>query len=497
VTSRRTISKFRLRRILKWALISAPSLIALTTIVASAVRHRDRVRVANEAYRSQWPATIKSERWDESELIGRRLLCLDKFDLPNYMSYFDSLVASKGKKEAIGFLHSAEKTKAETDLPLYRFRFAEKLMETSPTDPVIINEAITRLRQSINGGLPKPEESRARRLLASQAYASFDYDRALELLKPLESESVDVAVEIAWIRWTRNLDGDTTEARSEASKLFEELMRQVSQRKKLRLVNPTARELANIQMLLVIMGREKEFFDVVRELIVMSPAEKDRAVAEIDEYRLNAEFKKKKPDPGIVGSILISKLDANPDDIATLNQSITVWANFPSDSSDPLAKRIRERLDSDRADLASLHFAGDICRSKSKWNDARWIYSRILEKSPSDIVAMNNLAESLYKAKPYDYAKALELTELALNAEPSNAAVLETQGQILARLGKYDASRDILERCLPHFPADWNLRNTLVQIYDRIGDKTSADAHRKALTAMDRPSGTELFAELP
>lgn len=466
-------------------------------ILTTIVRADDRRSATTETLRAQRPALLEDKRWPEAELIGLRLLSSARCDVPDFMAYFDARVGQGDRAMAFGFLRSLEKSRPAADLPKFRFRAAEKMIETAPSDPRVVSDAIDLLRQSLAGGLPKQDDYGARRLLASQAYASHEYDRAIDLLKPLEQESVDAAVEIVWTRWIRGIDGDTAQIRSDANSLFDELLRQVSQRKKFRLVNPTPQELTDFQMLLVILGRESEFFDIVRELIVMSPAEKDAAKARIDEFRLNAESRRKSPNLGVVSEILTRRLENDPNDALALQQAVRLWARLPADSGQPIAKWVDARLKAQPADLSLLHFAGDLCRNEARWTDARSIYARILESAPGDYVAMNNLAESLYKTKPFDYTQALELTEKALRISPGNVAILETRGQLLARLGKLEESREILESCLASYPQDWNLRNTLVQIYERKGDQANAEAHRQALSQLERPPGAEPFAQLP
>ncbi|MBI1325215.1 tetratricopeptide repeat protein [bacterium] len=496
-SSKKSITNFSYKRLMFWFVLSIPAVFGVLTCITTIARLNERQRSTNDNLRSLWPEVIADGKWKDSYLIARRLIASRRFEIPDFMAYFDTLIALGDQAEAIAFLNSFERSKPASELPIFRLKFAERLMQLAPADPEKLSDAVNLIRQALAGGLPRKEDFLARRLLASQAYASADYDRAIDLLKPLENESVDIAVELAWIRWIKDIDGDTTAARSEAKRIFDELMRQVSQRKKFRLVNPTPQELADIEMLLVILGRDQEFFDVIRELIVLSPAERDRAKAELQEYRLNAEFKKKNPEAALVAQILLGKLAEAPGDVNALQQAITVWASLPPGSDAPIAKWVNEYLASDQADVAQMHFAGDICRRLSRWDDARRIYTRILEKSPGDFVAENNLAETLYKTRPFDYAKAIALTDNALKGSPGNVAILETRGQVLARMGKYQEAIDVLEKCIAHYPKDWNLRNTLVQLYERTRDEVVAEGHRRVLAELERPPGTEAFANLP
>lgn len=492
-----SLKSIGLRRLVKWLALSLPAGFAIVSLVLTMARKPDRFQSTNERLRQAWPALRAANRWPEAELAGYRLLAFEKLSIPEDMAYFDTLMGLGDPVRARFFLESRERLRPAGDLASFRIRYAEKLLQTAPTIPFVVNRAIGLLRQAIAGGLTSADDFKARRLLGSQAYASSDYELAIELLKPLETESVDVAVEIVWIRWIMKIDGDTTEARSEARKLLDELLRQTSQRKKFRLANPTPRELSAIAMLLVILGRENEFLDVTRELIVLSPVEKERFDEEIQDYRLNAELKKRKPDFDVVAPILTARLEKRPNDLDTLRQSILIWSVLPAGADNALTKYVQKRLESTNVDIPLLHFAGDRCRESGKWAEARKIYSRLMEKSPDDFAVLNNLAESYYKVEPYEYEKALSMANRAEVLAPGNPAVIETRGQIQARLGKVDEAKDLLEECLAVYPEDWNLRNTLVWIYERLGDKEKAEGHRRFMKDLKPPPGSESFAKLP
>jgi len=486
-----------LRRLAIWFVLSLPAALAIVSLILMVAGKPDRFRSANAKLRLEWPAMSIAKRWPESELAGYRLMASEKVSIADDMAYFDTLIGLGEPVRARNFLESRERARPAGELAAFRIRYAEKILQSASSDPLVVNQAIGLLRQALAAGLTSADDFKARRLLASQAYANSDYDLAIDLIKPLESESVDVAVEIAWIRWIKQIDGDTTEARTEARNLLDELLRQTSQRKKFRLVNPTPRELSNFAMLLVILGRDDEFLDVTRELIVLSPDEKDRAKAEIQSYRLNAELKKRTPDFGVIGPILVERLEKNPADSDSLYQAILIWSALPKGVDNPLTNWVRQRLDAANADVPTLHFAGDRCRERGKWAEARSIYLRLKEKLPDDLVVLNNLAEAYYKVEPFEYDKALALANRAQELAPGNPTVIETRGQILARLGKLDESKTLLEECLPAYPEDWNLRNTLAWIYERQGDMAKAEGHRQIMKDLKPPPGSETFAKLP
>jgi hypothetical protein len=70
-------------------------------------------------------------------------------------------------------------------------------------------------------------------------------------------------------------------------------------------------------------------------------------------------------------------------------------------------------------------------------------------------------------------------------------------GENLARKGRGDEALPILESCLSDLPEEWNLHNTLAQIYDRKGLKDRAEAHKSALERIKRPLDAANYDKLP
>ena len=102
----------------------------------------------------------------------------------------------------------------------------------------------------------------------------------------------------------------------------------------------------------------------------------------------------------------------------------------------------------------------------------------------------------MYKFPPRDLDESLRLVEKALELAPKNLVILETKGQVLARMGRFDEAREILLRTIPALPKEWNLHNTLAQIYDREGDTRNASAHRNLLKTIPKPTDADRYAVL-
>ena len=131
-----------------------------------------------------------------------------------------------------------------------------------------------------------------------------------------------------------------------------------------------------------------------------------------------------------------------------------------------------------------------------RWDLAREIYQRLLEMDSKDVITLNNLATIMYRTPPKDYSAALKLIESALEIQPDNAEIRETKGQILARTGRLDESRKLLESCLPSMPNRWAIHNTLAQIYEIQGQKTMSRVHRDWMKSLKKPVDAPAVDEL-
>jgi len=129
---------------------------------------------------------------------------------------------------------------------------------------------------------------------------------------------------------------------------------------------------------------------------------------------------------------------------------------------------------------ATVHIMlGNIACTEGDLQGATNHYQLALRLQPKAMQALNNLAWTLARADPPELDRALELASAALAVEPDHPEALETRGQILAKLGRWQDCIVDLEKALPLLPGRPAVHSTLSHAYANIGDEILAEAHRR------------------
>ena len=98
---------------------------------------------------------------------------------------------------------------------------------------------------------------------------------------------------------------------------------------------------------------------------------------------------------------------------------------------------------------ASLESAGELAAAERA-------YREVLEKLPSDAVALNNLAALLTRVQRLEEAEVL--ARRAIQQEPQNGRILDTLGSIQYSAGRHDEAADTFKRAVALAPNAANLR---------------------------------------
>lgn len=96
-------------------------------------------------------------------------------------------------------------------------------------------------------------------------------------------------------------------------------------------------------------------------------------------------------------------------------------------------------------------------------------YKKALEVDPENNDARFGLAKLLDKAGRGDEAR--EVYEEALKKDPDNPGILKSYGLFLSDEGDYEKSVSLLEKALPHFENDKEVRMALAEGYRKLGEK--------------------------
>ena len=242
----------------------------------------------------------------------------------------------------------------------------------------------------------------------------------------------------------------------------------------------------------MMMDQEPALRGWIAALPKLSNEEKVKWSKEIDQLSLAAEIKRKPIREDYVWQKLLPLIELDPDNMLWCRIATTLWAAPKSDKNAEAFQWVQKHIESGKASANFMRQASMSAHMQARWDLARPIYRKIVEQNPDDMASTNNLAGVLYKFPPYEYEEALKLIDRVVAKTPDNLGILETKGQILARMGRLDESKVILEKCLPILPNEWNLHNTLAQIYEIQGQKSRALAHRDRLSNLRKPSNAPL-----
>ncbi|MFP5405015.1 MAG: XrtA/PEP-CTERM system TPR-repeat protein PrsT [Gammaproteobacteria bacterium] len=149
---------------------------------------------------------------------------------------------------------------------------------------------------------------------------------------------------------------------------------------------------------------------------------------------------------------------------------------------------LRDWIRSEPKDLPLRLYAGESELARQRWRQAYDQYAVVIDKEPSNALALNNAAWALHQLKD---DRAPEIAKRAWEAAPKNPAILDTYGVILSERG--DAKGlDMLRQAVAAAPEAAQLRLHLAEALARAGDKAAA---REAVAAVLETTSTGPIAE--
>lgn len=181
------------------------------------------------------------------------------------------------------------------------------------------------------------------------------------------------------------------------------------------------------------MQRKQEAFDALRAMQSQAALDQD---AQRDAYLLEAELRIKDKDVAGEQDAYARGLAAFADDQALLYSRALMWER-------------RDQIDKAEAD-----------------------FRRILVSAPDDVNALNALGYTLAD-RTRRHKEALELIDRARVAEPGNAAIIDSYGWVLFRLGRHREALDHLRRAFA-LQKDAEIASHLGQVLWVLGQKDEA-----------------------
>ncbi|MDA0823717.1 MAG: PEP-CTERM system TPR-repeat protein PrsT [Proteobacteria bacterium] len=119
-------------------------------------------------------------------------------------------------------------------------------------------------------------------------------------------------------------------------------------------------------------------------------------------------------------------------------------------------------------------------------------YEIILEKSPDNLIALNNLAWIFDQSED---ERALEFGRRAYEAAPNNPEVTDTYGWILLRKGRIEQGMELISRALKMVPANNDIRFHYATGLAKTNDVEGAQAELRKILSDDSPFSSRAEAE--
>jgi len=195
-----------------------------------------------------------------------------------------------------------------------------------------------------------------------------------------------------------------------------------------------------------------------------------------------------------------------------LNQNVTQWCQSnPEDVNTPItiagrlagfenkqAKEVAEDLlrgvlERDPNNLSAMSKFAMLLQVAGRNTESAKLYQKILELSPDNVIAMNNLAWIMCEEQN-NYHEALELAQRGLKIAPQYVDLIDTRGVVYYRLGEFEKAIQDFTRCLELYPNRVSSavasRFHLARAFVKLGQTNKAIQHlNEALNSYSRIGG--------
>ncbi len=132
-------------------------------------------------------------------------------------------------------------------------------------------------------------------------------------------------------------------------------------------------------------------------------------------------------------------------------------------------------------DLSFVLHLGDVAMGSSQPVEAEALYRQVVEKQPTNVLALNNLAFVLASQKK---PGAVALAERALQVAPKSAAVMDTLAMALAAEQQLARAVEVQKQAVATAPESYNFRLQLAKLLIQSGEKSNARSELSALAAL-------------
>ena len=135
-------------------------------------------------------------------------------------------------------------------------------------------------------------------------------------------------------------------------------------------------------------------------------------------------------------------------------------------------------------DTAMLHFClGSDAWQRGRPEEARQHFTLAFERAPQMPHVANNMAMMLATADPPDLPRALAIIQSLSDKFPHDPHLLDTRGQILVKMGRWQEGVKCLELALPSLSSKATTHQALADAYQHLGLKELAEKHQRLAKA--------------
>ena len=483
----------KLKRLGLTLLKSVPAILGLVLAIGSivglfveskaATMTRYREKVVNEGTTKPSP-----------EFVYKRLINYYGNDVDIWEGYLGALDKLGQSDKAFALLNNLASEDGRGD-PRFHMQLARRL-QTRPAKSAKISLLIEKhLRFVIDNGTGDLA-IQARRMLAMKLLLSGFRENAYNLLAPVMLENPIAGSEALWLAWTCSMEMDASSPQKVMTRLERDLRGAVT---------PDKDQIIAKIRLLTIMNQESLGKDWLNLQKNIQPEVRKAIDFDLSEMSLIASIIRSGPSKTPDWSKLEPLLIENRDHPMWTRLVVTLWASPPTPENQSARDWVEKQLSQKECSELLLRYT--ILASASKYiaygttaNDSkvlRSLYRKLILKQPDDVIALNNLSMLIYKYEPENLDEALKYARHAEKLQPNAIAIRDTVGEILARQGRWDEALPILESCISVLKEEWNLHNTLAQIYEQKGQTDRAAAHRSALIRIKKPLDAANYEKLP
>ena len=139
------------------------------------------------------------------------------------------------------------------------------------------------------------------------------------------------------------------------------------------------------------------------------------------------------------------------------------------DNRSPEVNQLKEAILAGTDPVATHFIRGTLALLDGKFEEAKSQLELALQSEPNAPTILNNLAVAIAEMKGSDLEKALSLVDVALTKLPNHAYFLETRGQILVELKRWQEAIPNLEVALEAKELRPAIYPSLALAYEKIG----------------------------